>query len=360
MVTALLGAPGVASAIPDTSEPPQASETELDWVKLVSGEWLTGEVQSLRDKSFEFDSDKLDLLKLDWDDVTELYSARVRTYRFDEEGVSIRDLRVVIGPAAMKDGVVRIRTADGILEFPQEKLLLILEGRGREWDYWSAKASLGFDARSGNSDQSDFNASGRVRRRTPRTRSELTYAGSVSEVQGIKTLNNHNATVSVDAVLSAGFFITVGSFNYFVDEFTNIAYRTTLGAGGGYDIVRGGDVEWNVAVQLAHQTTNFVSVEGGQDDTESTVSIIPNMGLDVEFTSNIDFAFKYEAQLAVPDVENAFHHAFGVFSFDIWGDILDLDYSLTWDRVENPKRTADGELPERDDFSTSLGIGLTF
>jgi putative salt-induced outer membrane protein YdiY len=353
MVTALLGAPGVASAIPDTSEPPQASETELDWVKLVSGEWLRGEVQSLRVKDFEFDSDKLKLLTLDWDDVTELHSARVRTYRFDQEGV-------IIGPAAMKDGVVRIRTAAGIREFPKDTLLLILEGHGREWDYWSSKVSIGFVARAGNSDQADFNASGRVRRRTPRLRSELTYAGNVSEIEGIRTLNNHNANLDIDAVLSAGFFITLGSINYFVDEFQNVEYRTTLGAGLGYDIMRGGDVEWKVGFKGAYQTTNYVSVQEDEDDRESTGSLIPSTGLDVEFTKTIDFAFSYEVQVSVPEVENAFHHAFGVFSFEIWGDVFDLDVSLNWDRVENPKRNADGILPVRDDFRTSLGIGLTF
>jgi hypothetical protein len=62
--------------------------------------------------------------------------------------------------------------------------------------------------------------------------------------------------------------------------------------------------------------------------------------------------------MLVPESRNAFHSAAGVFSLDIWGDILDLDVALVWDRVESPKLNAEGNLPVRDDFRTSIGIGL--
>lgn len=42
---------------------------EFDWVQLTSGEWLKGEIKSMYNESVEFDSDKLNLLRIDLQDV---------------------------------------------------------------------------------------------------------------------------------------------------------------------------------------------------------------------------------------------------------------------------------------------------
>ena len=46
---------------------PQA--VEYDWIQLTSKEWLKGVFESLYDDKVEFDSDELDLVVLDWEDV---------------------------------------------------------------------------------------------------------------------------------------------------------------------------------------------------------------------------------------------------------------------------------------------------
>jgi hypothetical protein len=38
--------------------------------------------------------------------------------------------------------------------------------------------------------------------------------------------------------------------------------------------------------------------------------------------------------------------------------VLTLDTSVTWDRVENPTRDSEGNLPKRDDLRLYFGIGL--
>ena len=183
LVVALLGLPGDASAGSQTWSPPEPSPEDKDWVRLKSGEWLMGEIQILRDTDFEFDSDELDLLKLDWKDVVELRSPRILTYRFD-------DLGVFSGSAVMKEGIVAIRTGDKVREFPRECLLLILEGN--------------------------------------------------------------------------------------------------------------------------------------------------------------------------PNLKNTYHHANGVLSVDVLGDILDFDVSATWDRTESPQADAEGNVPNRDDLRISFGLGVEF
>ena len=52
--------------------PPEPSPESFDWIKLTSGEWLKGEIKGKRDLDFEFDSDELGLLILDWGDIAEI------------------------------------------------------------------------------------------------------------------------------------------------------------------------------------------------------------------------------------------------------------------------------------------------
>ena len=49
---------------PDGSRP-----IGFDWIQLTNGEWLKGDLKVLYNDSLEFDSDELDLLTFDWEDV---------------------------------------------------------------------------------------------------------------------------------------------------------------------------------------------------------------------------------------------------------------------------------------------------
>ncbi len=349
----LLGLPGDASAGSQTWSPPEPSLDDKDWVRLESGEWLMGEIQTLRDTDFEFDSDKLDLLKLDWEDVVELRSPRILTYRFD-------DLGVYAGSAVMKEGIVTIRTGDEVREFPRERLILILESNPSERNFWSAKISTGFVGRSGNTDQTDLNASLRLRRETSRTRFRSDYTGNVGRIGDEENISSHSLTLSVDALISAGFFIKPMDVDLYNDRFQNIKLRSTLSAGAGYDIIRGGDVEWSVGLGAGYLSTEYTSVQAGTDEKEGTFAITPSTSLDVDFTDDVEFVFDYSAQVGVPDPKNTYHHATGTLSVDIVGDVLDFNLSVTWDRTESPQADAEGNVPNRDDVRVSLGLGVEF
>lgn len=339
------------TAAAETWQPPEPNVGERDWLKMTSGEWVWGDLQSLRDKDLEFDSEELDLLKLDWDDVAEFRSARVLTYRFEEAGV-------FAGTAVVRDGIVKIQTSTGMQELPREDLIMILEGSQRERDFWSAKMSLGFVGRAGNSDQTDFNTTLRVRRQSPKVRWDNRYAGNFGEVGGEENINNHDFSSTFDMLLRAGFFVTPGALNLFHDRFQNIDLRTTIAAGMGYFIMRGGDIDWSVGLGAGYVNTIYGSVQEGESDTDETFSMIPSTDVEWDITGDIEFLFNYRLQLAIPETRNSFHHAGGTLSFDIWGDILDLDLSLTWDRVESPRADSEGNVPQRDDFRSTIGLGI--
>ena len=353
LAAAMLSAATIALAQPDLSEPPELGATGMDWVKLTSGEWLAGEIKGMRDVELQFDSDKLELIKLDWSDVAALRSTAVRTFRFDQLGV-------FTGTAAMQEGQIAIRTADGqVQRFPRESLLLIIEGEGSEWDYWSADASLGLVLRSGNSDQQDFNAHVHVRRQTPTLRSDFSYTGNIGEVEDVRNVDNHNVNVNVDRLITKGFFITLGSVNWVRDPFQNIDSRTTIGAGLGYDIYRLPDFEWGVGVNAGYQATRYVSVLPTEDDSDDTFALIPSTRMEWDVTSDVELDAIYTAQIAMPETQNAFHHGETTLSVDVWGDILDVNLALIFDRVETPRTNADGITPERNDFRTSFGLGVS-
>jgi hypothetical protein len=343
----------VSQASAEIWQPPEPDNTAWDWIRMTSGEWLGGTLEGLRDRDIEFDSDELGLLKLDWMDVAELRSPRILTYRFD-------DLGTYTGTAVMHGDTVTIRTDAGVQRLPRAELLLILEGSGRELDYWSAKISAGLVARSGNTNQSDLNSTLRVRRLTPGSRGTLNYAGNYGKVEDVETIDNHNLTAGLDILITGGFFVNPLTINLFRDPFQNIDLKSTIAAGVGYVILRDGPVNWTVGLSGGYQTTGHVSVEPGVDSRVENGTIIGYTEVEWDITGDIDCLFDYNAQVGIPDASQAFHHARASLSFDILGDILELDLAVIWDRIESPQRDAEGNVPERDDFRSTFGVGLDF
>lgn len=332
--------------------PPAPIADGHDWLRLGSGEWLRGEIRVLRDDLLEFESEQLDDLEIDWGDVAELRSARVLTYTFS-------DLGVAVGTAVMRDSILVIRSEEEERAFPRSNLLTIIEGRPTEWNYWSLKLSLGFIGRLGNTDQQDLNTVALLHRTAPRTRLFVDYQGNYSETNGVRTVTNHRVTATFDYILTRGFFITPFAGEYYLDEFQNITPRWTIGAGAGVFLARKSSFEWWVQLNGGYQSTSFASTEPGDVDQEGSASAIPSTSLELDITGKLELSFNYRSQVTIPDSKGTTHHTFALLSYDLLS-VLTLDTSVTWDRVENPKRDSEGNLPQRDDLRLYFGIGLDF
>ncbi len=96
-----------------------------DWIRLTSREWLKAELHWMRDKDIEFDSDKLDLLNFAWSKVSRFHSPPINTYVFEGK-------IDVVGRAVITKDKVIIEMADGVVSYPSDQLLVILEGAKRE------------------------------------------------------------------------------------------------------------------------------------------------------------------------------------------------------------------------------------
>lgn len=350
LAIALPGGPAVAEDPPWT--PPEPSPESMDWIRMSSLEWLRGELHLMQDDKLEFESEELDNLKLDWDDVIEFRSPRILTYAFEDSGE-------IVGTGLMRDSLIVIQTEQGARTLPRSLLLSIIEGKPTEWNYWSAKLSLGIITRTGNTNQADLNALTLLRRQTTRTRLDLSYTGNFSEVNEEQTVNNHHGTLTTNYLITRGFFLAPIGGGVFSDKFQNIELRWSVGTGLGYYLIRKSGFEWQVVLGGGYQETRSISVEEGQDPKDSGGFVAPATSMEVDITKDLEFTFNYDSQITMPYDRGTIHHTFALLSYELTS-ILDLDVSANWDRVENPKTTAEGVTPKKDDFRTAIGLGLDF
>lgn len=326
--------------------------TDFDWVQLVSGEWLKGEIKGFFKGKLEFDSDKLDLLELDWEDVKYVESHIPGAARIEGHGR-------VYGFLAVNENKITVSNGGDVKEFPRSQLVSFITGGEEESDFWSAKLTLSLIVRSGNTDQVDYNAKANVERQTPFSRFIADYIGNISNTQDVETTNNHRASLTHDLFKSRNFFVRPVFAEYFTDRFSNIDSRITVGAGFGYTIIDTSRTNWDVAGGPAYQVTRFISVLPGENDKETTPALVLSTDYDIELTKNLDFIFNYSTTWGKEESGGYTHHIVTTFESEIIGS-FDLDVSFIWDRISNPTVAEDGTVPSQDDYQLTVGIGYDF
>jgi putative salt-induced outer membrane protein YdiY len=333
-------------------EPPNPSADSFDWIKLKSGEWLKGEIKGLRDDDFEFDSDELDLLQLDWDDVAELRSPRFETYFFEGEIIAA-------GPATMKDGIIRIRVGDEIQEFQRADLLSIIEGKPTEWYYWRVKFSAGLVGRSGNTDQSDFNARFNIRREAPKSRFDINYVGNFSEVADEDIVRNHLASAKFQRFVHRNLFVTPAALQLYSDEFQNINTQTTFGVSLGIFILRNKTVQLFLSLGGGYTHIDYISVPEGVDNPKEDGVVIPVLGFEWDITDDIEWTLDYDSNITVQDLGSSVHHLVAALTVEIQ-DYVNFTTSVSLDRVSQPQPNEEGITPVPNDVRISFGLGVSF
>ena len=157
---------------------------DKDWVKLKSGEWLSGNLERMRDGALEFDSAELKLLTYDWKKVQELHSPKSNTYR-------LVDGTELVGPAMIDEETITVETVDGIKTAPRDQLDAIIEHTRRERNYWSAVLRFGLTANAGNSENFTMNGLFRLMREDALTRAVLSYDGTFGTAYKVENANRH-------------------------------------------------------------------------------------------------------------------------------------------------------------------------
>jgi len=347
----LAASPALAEDGEKSWQPPPPMPDDFDWIQMTSGEWLKGEIIAMYEEELEFDSDEFDRQTLDWDDIQQIRTAQTMQ-------VAFLDDTIAIGKLLVEGDSVRVM-GEQDWKYERSQVLSITAGAPKEWNYWSAKVSAGFNYRTGNTEQTEFNTKMTFMRRTPKNRIEFDYLGNFSETDGTTIADNQRANAGWNRFLSQRFYITPVYGEYYRDPFQNIASRWTLGVGLGYQIIDTSKVGWNVNGGIAYQLTNFDDVLEEESDSESSPALAIGTKYDNELTGWLDFFVDYKFFIVNEESGTYSHHLITGFEFDLVGD-LDFDITWVWDRIQDPRQNSDGSFPEQDDFRTMFGLGFSF
>ena len=341
----------------DTDKTWIPSAVKFDWVQLTSNEWLKGEIKGMYKDSLEFDSDKLDLLDIDWADVKILRTHKVNNVNIEGNGATSGIMEVT------GDSVEIINDYEN-KTYHRSDIISFAPGGKKERDLWAIKATLSIDLKQGNTDQIDYTAKVNIRRRGSTSRFLLDYIGNISKTNGgdgslVETINNHRLNASYDYYKTRYFFYTPVFFEYFSDPFTNIDSRLTLGTGLGYTMIDDGRTELSFSGGPAFVKTEFVSVTVDQNSSESTPAAVLRTNYDFELTKSIDFIARYNIQIGNKASGGYTHHIILTIENEITG-ALDFDTSFIWDRTAHPTQAQDGTSPEPNDYRVTFGISYTY
>lgn len=323
-----------------------------DWIQLTSGEWLKGEMISLFNEEVLFDSDILDELTIDAEDVLQFISPR--TF-----GISIKSAGLIDGQVWVEPGRVVVTSGEGQQEFRPDDLVAITVATERERERWTADLMFGINAREGNTQFVETNITAGAERRTPVSRVSMDYRANFNETEGQQVANNHRVNLVVDRFSRYRFFWRPLISQYFRDPFQNIAHQGTLETGVGYELMDTRKTEWEIYSAVGVNYVRRESVEVGQSDNSTSPSLSFGTDYETELTSWIDYLFSLKMSLLDEDSGKYQHHLETGVSTDLIGDI-DLDVTLVWDRTENPPLSAEGILPKKDDFRLMFGVGFDF
>jgi len=342
--------------------PPQ---DEFDWIQLTSGEWLKGELKDIYNDQVEFDSDKLDATTFDMEDVKQIRGHGIKGVHLQDSDPAGNSQLEAPEPFTVYGELLIIEdrvivTSDGVRqEYDRSDLIDIVSGKGRERQYWSAKISIGLNYTRGNTDEDDLSTSIDIRRRTSATRFVLDYLVNYSRTSGVDTVDNNRLNAYFDIFKTRKYFWRPVFGEYFRDPFQNIDGRYTAGTGMGYHIINTAKTEWDATAGVAYQGTQFASVQAGQDLNISTPVLSISSLFETDLTKKIDFSFKYSFNIGNEESGGYTHHLITTLETELtsW---LDFDISFVWDRVKNPTASADGTVPEPDDYRLTFSLGVDY
>ena len=333
--------------------PPPPPPDDFDWIQLKSGEWLKGELRVLYDNSLEFDSEELDLLKFDWEDVKQVRCHQIHSVRFEGPDVTIA------GVLQITDGKVIVVVGDKEQKFERNRVVSVAKGEPKEINYWSAKVSLGLNISKGNTDQVEYSSRMNIQRRTSASRFVADFLGNYASAQGHATVESNRVDTYFDIFKTRRYYFRPIFGQYFRDPFQNIEFRGNIGTGIGYHIINTSRTEWDVTSGVAYQYTQFVSVEPGEDSSKTTPALVAGTQYDIKLTKRLDFNARYNFQIINEASGRYTHHVMTTLEAELTSR-LDFDISLVWDRVQSPSPREDSTLPDQNDFRMIFSLGWDF
>ncbi|MCS5638083.1 MAG: DUF481 domain-containing protein [Myxococcota bacterium] len=332
--------------------PPNMRPEKWEWVLLNTGEWLKGTISSIRDDRMDFDSDKFDDVRLKMKDVVETRSPVVNTFVFTDQ-------RVVVGVGQITPDQVIIETESGTETLPREQLISLAVGSQSEWRLWSGKVSAGVSSTSGNTSQMTANLQASIERLGPFLRLQSSYYGNFGESDGANNVRNQQLNFQADLFIRDRLFLIPAIFEYYSDDFANIGLRIKPGAGVGYQLARGGNLDWKVTGVGQYQRVNLFSAPPGEPRT--TESFALTLATDVVWDVTSDTTLDVNYSVTIPTDQGTSPDQQAILTVEIdLTQSLTVNATLNWTRIGDPMELADSTTPSPNDLSVSFGFGFNF
>jgi len=257
----------------------------------------------------------------------------------------------------MVNNEVRVVSDNKTETLPRRQVVSIASGQPKESNYWTIKASLGANVRSGNVEQVDYSSRATIQRRTATTRLYWDYIGNYSTSQDVEIASTHRSNSYFDYLFSRRFFVRPLSAEYYRDPFQNIAHRQTYSASLGYTVVDGDKLTIDVTGGPAWQRIEYKNVGEGDEAIRDSMGGILTTTVNWELNKRTDFIGTYRVQWVGDEAGGITGHFDSTFEIELTRKI-DLNFSFIWDRISNPVANDLGEIPDKDDFRLVLGFGL--
>jgi len=352
LLFAPLAALGEEKAAPAAPKAP-----EQDRFLLSNGDRMRGSFESLEDHQVKFENVSVDKIKLGdltlaFGDIVELRFQSENTFEFPNQ-------KKVVGVATVSGDTLTIVTDDKTEHFPRADLVSIAKGRISEIDLWSGGASVGLTKNSGNSDELQLLVLAHIVRQGEKLRFRIHYLNNLSKTDGADTVKNQRLDSRLDLFIGDRLYLTPAMLDYYSDEFQNIDWRLSPGAGAGYQVVETKRADWDVDLALVYQQTRYISVFGSESPQDDAVALKLQTHFKMKFTDSLRMNGNYSIVADLQDSADITQHALLKLDVGITRHV-DLNLAFVWDRVGDPQRNEAGELPKKNDFKLSFGAGLRF
>ena len=325
---------------------------KYDWIKTKSGEWFKGEIKGLYNNKLEFDSVEIGLYSFNFDNVVWIKSYNIIS-------VNIENLATFPGILRLKDNKLIIIQGKNRYEFEKKDVVSFAPYGEGERNYWSGKATLNLDIRSGNTNQYDYGAKINIQRRSAVSRLTLDYLGRITNKNDVEIANDHRLNQKYDRYITRHLFWTPVFSELYTDKYRNIAQQLTLGLGLGYTPIDEKKITWSFSGGPAFVYTQYETVAIGNETDAFSPALELSTKYEHELTSVTNLIYNYKLTYSNRAAGTYKHHMLLTFENELtsW---LDLDITGVWDYILDPQETSDNIVPYQNDFQLLVGIGVEF
>jgi len=325
---------------------------KYDWIKTKSGEWFKGRIRALYNNRLEFASSAIGLYSFKFDNIIWIKSYQIMS-------VNIENLATFPGVLRLKGDKLTIIQGENEYDFARKDIISFAPDGEYERKFWSGKATLSFDIRSGNTNQYDYSAKINMLRRSSVSRFSLDYLGRITEKDGTEISNNHRLNQKYDRYLTRHFFWTPVFSELYSDTYINIQQQLTAGVGVGYTLIDNKKVRWSFSGGPAFVYTKYETVAFGNKTEDFSPALEFSTKYENELNSIIDLIYDYKLTYVNSAAGTYKHHMLLTLENELtsW---LDLDITGVWDYILDPQETSQQTIPKQNDFQLLIGFGLKF